>query len=358
MCRGDSDGVLRLSDDANPFRDGFQIESTYLKRIRGIEITCKDQVVKNLDPIYKSTIEMKGLEMINFSRTRFHEECNLIQPFLSTFDVRLVSLNLSSCSLVDASLKSHDRVRFFNLLELNLSRNRLSRIPEFVSSIRTPKLEIFSIAYNQIRALGNSIPTSTLKDLDVSNNRLDLTERVLRDTICVPCFKLTSINLENNSISNIPCEFSLMTSLRAFLISGNLQRTIRPSTVAKGTAAVMSFLERKVTAEARERFQVEREEREKMRIELISRDSVPSNIEFVDTKVVASSKDPVVDQEEMNRTRGELDLAMKELEKWKSLVENGVDEKGRTLTSAKRFALKKLLARARAKCIRLERKLK
>ena len=96
---------------------------------------------------------------------------------------------------------------------------------------------------------------------------------------------------------------------------------------------------------------------EKMRIELISRDSVPS-IDFVDTKVVASSKDPVVDQEEMNRTRGELDLAMKELEKWKSLVENGVDEKGRTLTSAKRFALKKLLARARAKCIRLERKLK
>ena len=86
-----------------------------------------------------------------------------------------------------------------------------------MNSIRAPKLEILCLAYNQIRVLPQNLPSFTLKDLDVSNNRLDLSERDLRDVICVSCLELSSLNLENNSISRIPCEFALM-SLRALLI--------------------------------------------------------------------------------------------------------------------------------------------
>ena len=142
---------------------------------------------------------------------------------------------------------------------------------------------------------------------------------------------------------------------------------IRPSTVAKGTAAVLSFLERKVTAEARERFSSEREKRVKMMRESskVSRFSDVKDEKSIDTKISSSSSSAIhanVDTErnveEINRIKGELELATQEMEKWNRMMEDGIDEKGRTLTSAKRFALKKLLARARAKCIRLERKLK
>ena len=128
---------------------------------------------------------------------------------------------------------------------------------------------------------------------------------------------------------------------------------------------MLSFLERKVTAEARERFSSEREKRVKMMRESskVSRFSDLKDEKSIDTKISSSSAihenvDTERNVEEINRIKGELELATQEMEKWNRMMEDGVDEKGRTLTSAKRFALKKLLARARAKCIRLERKLK
>ena len=144
--------------------------------------------------------------------------------------------------LKDSLLESKNSLRFVNLIELNLSRNRLTRVPDFVNSIRAPKLEILSLAYNQIRVLlPQNLPSFTLKDLDVSNNRLDLSERDLRDVICISCLELSSLNLENNSISRIPCEFALM-SLRAFLISGNPQRTVR---VLFGSVIIYSLTSKK-----------------------------------------------------------------------------------------------------------------
>ena len=139
---------------------------------------------------------------------------------------------------------------------------------------------------------------------------------------------------------------------------------IRPSTVAKGTAAVLSFLERKVTAEARERVSSEREKRVKMMRESSKVSPDLKDEKSIDTKISSSSSaihenvDTERNVEEINRIKGELELATQEMEKWNRMMEDGIDEKGRTLTSAKRFALKKLLARARAKCIRLEQKLK
>ena len=95
----------------------------------------------------------------------------------------------------------------------------------------------------------------------------------------------------------------------------------------------------------------------------MKRKSLELREDKVDVVVVQEAK-VVVEEEktrgvaETDRIRGELELARGEMEKWNSMMEEGIDEKGRTLTSSKRFALKKLLARARAKCIRLERQLK
>ena len=70
LCRGDADGVLRLSDEA--FQSDFRIEERYLSKIRGVSISCKS-VVNNLSHLHKSLIEMKSLESLDFSSTRF--EC-------------------------------------------------------------------------------------------------------------------------------------------------------------------------------------------------------------------------------------------------------------------------------------------
>ena len=115
-----------------------------------------------------------------------------------------------------------------------------------------------------------------------------------------------------------------------------------------------------MTAEARERFGVERESRRKMKLNKSSLREEDKDVEVVvvrEAKVVME-EEKTRNVEEMDRIRGELDLARNEMEKWNHMMEEGIDEKRRTLTSSKRFALKKLLARARAKCIRLERQLK
>ena len=89
----------------------------------------------NLSRLRNRLIEMKSLESLDFSGTRF--ECNLAQDFLSAFDVRLVRLNLSNCMLKDSLLESKDPYDSWNLIELNLqsqSFDSCSRIRELDSS--------------------------------------------------------------------------------------------------------------------------------------------------------------------------------------------------------------------------------
>ena len=55
------------------------------------------------------------------------------------------------------------------------------------------------------------------------------------------CAALTTLELTNNSIAEVPPELGLLP-LKALKLEGNLFRTPRPAVLAKGTPAVLEYL--------------------------------------------------------------------------------------------------------------------
>ena len=65
LCRGDSDGMLRLGEEA--FRNDFRVEERYLDKIRGLSCKSQSVAVTNLSCLCNRLIEMKSLESLDFS---------------------------------------------------------------------------------------------------------------------------------------------------------------------------------------------------------------------------------------------------------------------------------------------------
>ncbi|XP_065834337.1 leucine-rich repeat-containing protein 40-like isoform X2 [Oscarella lobularis] len=124
--------------------------------------------------------------------------------------VQLTRLDLSANSLFDLP----DVQPLSNLLELIISYNRFSRIPESVFKIKT--LETLLASDNQ------------LCEIDVDGLR--------------NLKRLTSLDMQNNSIAQVPPELGKLNNLRALKLSGNSFRVPRPAVLAKGTEAILQYL--------------------------------------------------------------------------------------------------------------------
>lgn len=139
-----------------------------------------------------------------------------------------------------------------SLLTLDLSHNRLKRIPKCITLRGLPHLESLSLSNNDIEApaeddLGDEgsgdalLWLPKLRSLNLSGNVLT------RIPIAVLGLKhLSDLDISKNDISSLQPHIGCILSLSHLNIEGNPQRGVRPGVVEMGTPAVLGFLRSRV----------------------------------------------------------------------------------------------------------------
>ncbi|XP_047254342.1 plant intracellular Ras-group-related LRR protein 6 isoform X2 [Capsicum annuum] len=144
------------------------------------------------------------------------------------------------------------------LTELNASKNLLNSIPENIGSLS--RLIRLDLNQNRISSIPSSIKDcSSLLEFYIGNNALvslpveigtlnrlgifDLHSNQLKEYPAAACkLQLSMLDLSNNSLSGLPPEIGLMTTLRKLVLVGNPIRTLRSSLVNGPTPALLRFL--------------------------------------------------------------------------------------------------------------------
>lgn len=176
-----------------------------LKQLRKLDLSnnCMSQFFNNYT-VFKDT----SIEELNLSGNKIVTTIN-----------NTISDHFKSIKILDVSNNSINSSFFLNnfknVTEVNISKNKLST---FYLKDSLENLEKLDLSYNDIGTFSDDIINQfNLKILNISNNRIT---KIPEDKICNLLY-LKHFNLRNNKIVDIPESFKLMSSLVSVDISEN-----------------------------------------------------------------------------------------------------------------------------------------
>ncbi|XP_051021850.1 leucine-rich repeat-containing protein 40 [Acomys russatus] len=173
---------------------------------------------------------------VNFSKNHLCEIPKRIVELKET--VSDVNLSFNKLSFISQEFGLLQKLTF-----LDLRNNFLSSLPEEMSSLT--KLQTINLCFNRFRvmpAVLYHIPT--LEAVLISNNQvgsIDPQKVKLMEN-------LSTLDLQNNDLLQIPPELGNCVQLRTLLLDGNPFRVPRATILTKGTAAVQEYLRGRIPA--------------------------------------------------------------------------------------------------------------
>ncbi|OQR98592.1 hypothetical protein ACHHYP_08392 [Achlya hypogyna] len=253
----------------------------------------------------------------------------------------LINLRLRKNSLTERAFDDafHGRMK---LKELDLRNNALSALPANLHQLSS--LNTLLLSFNRLASLASVLwsKMAALSIVSIADNKL-----VDIGTI-YEAPQLSSLSVENNNLQQIPPELGLCPKLKALYISGNPQRTVRISTVNKGTEEIMAYLKNKLLPEDIEAILQARN--------CAPDDQLPpSPVKAQPTMVPKPPAAAATHAATHAATPSSLAAAVptSRLDATIVALEDQLEDTG--LSAAKRYALKKDLAKARAEKIRAAR---
>ena len=196
---------------------------------------------------------------------------------LRTLRMRQNFLENGAFSRLSDALRS--RLTPWTLTELDIRGNRLRAVPHVLLG-GIPKLRILLLGNNAIRLRREGAAAAcwralrSLHTVDLGTNKVEsLPVGLLR----LP--SLTSLNIENNEIKEIPAELGLCTKLKALMVGGNPQRRIRPNIIARGTDAVLATIRDRAPREVLASISAARSEWEHGGGAVVTRDDAPAVVD-------------------------------------------------------------------------------
>ncbi|XP_037530631.1 leucine-rich repeat-containing protein 40 [Nematolebias whitei] len=172
---------------------------------------------------------------VNFSRNALNSTpSRLLELHSSVSDLNLGFNKLTSCS---------DLCKLLQLTHIDLRNNQLSDLPPEIKNLT--KLRSVILNYNRFKSFPQVLyEVLSLETVLLGNNQVCGVDpgRLIK------LVHLTTLDLSNNDLLNIPPELGLCTSLRCLSLEGNPFRTPRAAIVAKGTDAVLEYLRSRIPA--------------------------------------------------------------------------------------------------------------
>lgn len=166
-------------------------------------------------------------------------KCGLTQVPPRVFELaRVTELNLSGNKLTTIP---PDIGGLKQLTSLDLRTNQLSSLPEELSSCT--QLRVVILEFNQFTSLPPVLyHLVNLETILAASNRL---ASIDADGLkMLP--KLSTLDLGNNSIGEVPPKLGLLENLRYLNLGGNVFRNPRPAVLAKGTPALLQYLKDRI----------------------------------------------------------------------------------------------------------------
>uniref|UniRef100_A0A1A8S588 Leucine-rich repeat protein SHOC-2 n=1 Tax=Nothobranchius rachovii TaxID=451742 RepID=A0A1A8S588_9TELE len=177
----------------------------------------------------------QGVTTINFSKNQL----KATPPRLMELQASVSDLNLGFNKLTDCS----DISKLLQLTHIDLRNNQLSDLPSEMKNLT--KLRSIILSYNRLKSFPEVLyEVLSLETVLLGNNQVCVVDpgRLMK----LAC--LTTLDLSNNDLLNIPPELGLCTSLRCLSLEGNPFRTPRAAIVSKGTDAVLEYLRSRIPA--------------------------------------------------------------------------------------------------------------
>uniref|UniRef100_A0A8C5REB6 Leucine-rich repeat-containing protein 40 n=1 Tax=Laticauda laticaudata TaxID=8630 RepID=A0A8C5REB6_LATLA len=171
---------------------------------------------------------------VNFSKNNLTEiPARIVELKESVSDINLSFNKLSSVSL--------ELCMLHRLTHLELRNNILTSLPDEMEALT--KLRIINIAFNRFKIFPYVLyRIVTLEAILLGNNQIgSLDPQQLKKME-----KLSTLDLQNNDLLQIPPELGNCDNLRVLLLEGNPFRTPRAAILAKGTAAVLEYLRSRI----------------------------------------------------------------------------------------------------------------
>ncbi|TMW66370.1 hypothetical protein Poli38472_004135 [Pythium oligandrum] len=183
-------------------------------------------------------------------QTLIAEECGL-----TSIDSSITMLNQLQHLRLRKNFLTADAVNAFfefgeqancrhSLKELDLRNNYLTEVPSRCQVLFT--VDTLLLSYNRIQTL-EGFPWASMKRLSVislSDNQLESLGTVYELPL------LTSLSVENNNLRQIPAELGNCENLRALYIVGNPQRSVRLNIVNEGTESILKYLRNRLPSPA------------------------------------------------------------------------------------------------------------
>uniref|UniRef100_A0A3Q4GJ43 Leucine rich repeat containing 40 n=1 Tax=Neolamprologus brichardi TaxID=32507 RepID=A0A3Q4GJ43_NEOBR len=176
----------------------------------------------------------QSIATVNFSKNQLTS----VPPRLVEFQSSLSEVNLGFNRLISCS---PDICKLLQLTHIDLRNNQLSDLPSEMQNLT--KLRSIILVYNRFKSFPHVLyETLSLETILLANNQVCEVDpsRLMKLT------HLSTLDLANNDLLNIPPELGLCTSLRCLSLEGNPFRTPRAAIVAKGTDALMEYLRSRI----------------------------------------------------------------------------------------------------------------
>ncbi|KAL6108619.1 lrrc40 [Pungitius sinensis] len=171
---------------------------------------------------------------VNFSKNQLTSiPPRLIELSASLSDINLAFNRLTCCF--------PDICKFQQLMHMDLRNNQLRDLPSEIKNLN--KLRSITLNYNRFISFPDVLyQIVSLETVLIGNNQVgEVDAHRLKMLV-----NLSTLDLSNNDLLNIPPEVGLCASLRCLGLEGNPFRTPRPAILAKGTDAVLEYLRSRI----------------------------------------------------------------------------------------------------------------
>uniref|UniRef100_G3NBF2 Leucine rich repeat containing 40 n=1 Tax=Gasterosteus aculeatus aculeatus TaxID=481459 RepID=G3NBF2_GASAC len=203
-----------------------------IKTLKSLAYSEK-QAVDIPDELFDAATD-QGVTTVNFSKNQLTS----IPPRLIELSASLSDLNLAFNRLTCCS---PDVCKFLQLMHMDLRNNQLTDLPSEMKNLN--KLRSITLNYNRFKSFpGVLYQIVSLETVLIGNNQVgEVDAHRLKMLV-----NLSTLDMSNNDLLNIPPEVGLCASLRCLGLEGNPFRTPRAAILAKGTDAVLEYLRSRI----------------------------------------------------------------------------------------------------------------